>query len=89
MSHVDRTQIPEYNLNVEPIEVVSIMKGMGNTVKWACKTNNPNPKQDTTKWCEFYADPGYSTPDCITLRLEVTDLLKRGYLQDFISDKGK
>ena len=29
------------------------------------------------------------TPDCISLRFEVADLLKRGHLQDLLSDKGR
>ena len=65
------------------------MKNMGNTVKWPRKTNNPDPKQDITKYCEFHKDHGHSTPDCISLRFEVADLLKRGHLQDLLLDKGK
>ena len=65
------------------------MKNMGNTVKWSRKTNNPDPKRDVTKYCEFHGDYGHSTPDCISLRFEVADLLKRGHLQDLLSDKGK
>ena len=65
------------------------MKNMGNTVKWPRKTNNPYPKQDITKYCEFHGNHSHSTPDCIALHFEVADLLKRGYLQDLLSDKGK
>ena len=86
---VDHARIPEYNLNVKLVEVVVIMKGMGNTVKWPRKSNNPNPKWDITKYCEFHADHGHSTPDCIALCLEVTYLLKKGHLQKLLSDKGK
>ena len=53
------------------------MKNMGNTFKWPWKTNNPDPKWDVTKYCEFHGDYGHSTPDCISLRFEVADLLKR------------
>ena len=60
------------------------MKGMGNTVKWPHTSNNPDPKQDTTKWCDFHADHGHSTPDCIALRLECNNptFLKHFYLEN-------
>ncbi|KAL5573281.1 hypothetical protein UlMin_022878 [Ulmus minor] len=34
-------------------------------------------------------DHGHSTPDWIALSFEVTNLLKKGHLQDLLSDKGK
>lgn len=62
---------------------------MGNAVGWPRKTNNLDPKWDITKYCEFHGDHGHSTPDCISLRFEVVDFLKRGHLQDLLSGKGK
>ena len=56
------------------------MKNMGNTIKWQGKTNNPDPKWDITKYCEFHGDHGHLNPDCIALRFKVADLLKRGHL---------
>ena len=41
------------------------MKGMGNTMKWPQNPNNLDPKRDTIKWCEFHADYGHNTLDCI------------------------
>ncbi|XP_031251412.1 uncharacterized protein LOC116109317 [Pistacia vera] len=74
-----RYKIPKYNLNVEPAQVMVIMKGMGSSVKWPGKLN-VEARRDMTKWCEFHGDHGHNIVDCITLRLEVTALLKRGHL---------
>ena len=82
----DQARTLEYNLNVEPIEYVSIMKTMGNTIKWPQKNNNLDPKRDVTKYCEFHGDYGHSTPDYIALRFKATNLLKKGHFQDLISD---
>ena len=69
--------------------VALVPVNIGNTVKWPRKTNNPDPKRDITKYCEFHGDYGHSTPDCISLRFEVADLLKRGHLQDLLSKKAR
>ena len=65
------------------------MKNMGNVIKWPQKTNNPDPKRDITKYCEFHGDHDHLTPDYIALHFEVVDLLKRGHHQNLLSDKGK
>ena len=77
----------EYNLNIEPVELVVVMKGMANTIRWPMNPNNHDAKRDTSKWCEFHCDHGHNTPDCIALRFEVVDLLKKGHLQDLLSGK--
>ena len=87
LTQANRTQVPEYNLDIEPVELVAIMKGMGNTVRWPKKPKNPDAKRETTKWCEFHSNHSHNTLDCIILQLEDVDLLKKGCLQDFLSDK--
>lgn len=65
------------------------MKRIRNTAKWPTKLKNTGVKRDTTKWYEFHRDHGHNIVDYITLRLEVTELLKRGHLWDLLNDKGK
>ncbi|KAL5572667.1 hypothetical protein UlMin_022264 [Ulmus minor] len=64
---VDHYRLPEYNLNIKPVEVVAIMKNMGNTVRWPRQPDRPNPKRDNTQWCEYHADHGHTMANCNTV----------------------
>ena len=77
--------MPEYNLSISPTELVAVFKNMGNT--WPSKMVAPSVKQDASKWCDFHGEHGHRTEDCIALKLEVVELLKRGHLKDLLTDK--
>ncbi|XP_074290832.1 uncharacterized protein LOC141617538 [Silene latifolia] len=77
------------NLAYEQQGLIQRLDNMGSTVTWPGKVENPNPRRDNSKWCEFYMDVGYTTEDCFTLRKEVAYLLKAGYLKDLIKAKGR
>ena len=42
-----------------------------------------------TNYCEFYKDHSHHTIDCKALRAEVTELLKKGHLREFLTKKGR
>ncbi|KAF8100829.1 hypothetical protein N665_0215s0006 [Sinapis alba] len=44
---------------------------------------NPN------RWCNFHNDNSHKKKDCLALKMEVNELLKKGHLRKFLSDKAK
>ncbi|XP_056685409.1 uncharacterized protein [Spinacia oleracea] len=62
---------------------------MGKATQWPPKSSKPESKKDHSKWCDFHADIGHTTNDCVALRREVAYLLKNGYLKDVMSDKAR
>ncbi|XP_074278721.1 uncharacterized protein LOC141602316 [Silene latifolia] len=72
----------------EDKSLIKRLDNMRPVVRWPRKVDNPNPRRDQTKWCEFHMDVGHTTEDCFTLRKEVAYLLKAGYLKDLIKTKG-
>ena len=84
-----KAEVPEYNLRIEPVDLVAVMREMGKTVKWPRKMNALPEHRDAKLRCEFHGDHGHRTEDCIALKFEVTELLKQGHLQEFLTKKGK
>lgn len=75
--------LPEYILSITPDEVVEILKGMGDVVRWLRRLRiDPNAK-DKMKYYAFHNDHGHKMEECVALRLEVLELLKRGHLSTY------
>ncbi|KAK0591839.1 hypothetical protein LWI29_009079 [Acer saccharum] len=84
-----KVEAPEYLLSIEPVDLVAVMREMGKSVKWPRKMNALPEHRDSKIRCEFHGDHGHRTEDCIALKFEVAELLKRGHLREFLTDKGK
>ncbi|XP_013673339.2 uncharacterized protein LOC106377620 [Brassica napus] len=49
----------------------------------------PDSFRNPDLWCEFHRDHGYKTEDCVALKIEVNELLQKGYLREFLWEKAK
>ncbi|XP_013745211.1 uncharacterized protein LOC106447791 [Brassica napus] len=49
----------------------------------------PDSFRNPELWCDFHRDHGHKTEDCIALWIEVNELLQKGYLREFLSEKAK
>ncbi|GMN30544.1 hypothetical protein TIFTF001_046432 [Ficus carica] len=78
---------PKYALGISPSELIAHLKRQ-DFVTWPKKLPE-NPARDTSKYCEFHKDHGHNTIDCRALRAEVAELLKKGHLREFLTEKGR
>ncbi|GJU83511.1 reverse transcriptase domain-containing protein [Tanacetum coccineum] len=46
----------------------------------------PAEKRDPNKYCEFHADTGHSTDECMQLRKQIDEMIKAGKLSQFIKE---
>ncbi|GJT41641.1 reverse transcriptase domain-containing protein [Tanacetum coccineum] len=46
----------------------------------------PAEKRDPNKYCEFHADTGHSTDECMQLRRQIEEMIKSGKLSQFIKE---
>uniref|UniRef100_A0A0D3E8H3 Retrotransposon gag domain-containing protein n=1 Tax=Brassica oleracea var. oleracea TaxID=109376 RepID=A0A0D3E8H3_BRAOL len=40
-------------------------------------------------WCDFHRDHGHKTEDCVAQNIKVNELLKKGHLREFLSEKAE
>ncbi|XP_056697885.1 uncharacterized protein [Spinacia oleracea] len=79
-------RINEYSFCGDTVGLMNHLSKMGKAVQWPPKSSKPDSKKDPSKWCDFHADIGHTTNECVALRREVAYLLKNGYLKDVIEE---
>ncbi|KAF3552046.1 hypothetical protein DY000_02007526 [Brassica cretica] len=72
------------HLSVSRPELINVLRQMGQQEMKA-----PNSFRNPGFWCDFHRDHGHKTEDCIALKIEVNELLKKGHLREFLSEKAK
>ncbi|KAF2571502.1 hypothetical protein F2Q70_00002826 [Brassica cretica] len=78
-----------FHLSVSRPELVNVLRQMGQQVKWPQKMKAPDFFRNPGFWCDFPRDHDHKTEDCIALEIEVNELLRKGHLREFFSDKAK
>ncbi|GFZ10874.1 hypothetical protein Acr_22g0002720 [Actinidia rufa] len=80
---------PEFNLpslNTPVAQVLSEIKHK-KFIKWPRKIKTDPQKRNRNKYYEFHRDHGHNTEDCFQLKEQIADLIKRGYLRKYITDR--
>uniref|UniRef100_A0A0D3A8L0 Retrotransposon gag domain-containing protein n=1 Tax=Brassica oleracea var. oleracea TaxID=109376 RepID=A0A0D3A8L0_BRAOL len=77
------------HLSVSRPELINVLRQMGQQVNWPQKMKAPDSFRNPGIWCDFHRDQGHKTEDCIALKIEVNELLKKGHLREFLSEKAK
>ena len=50
---------------------------------------SPDSFRNPGLWCDIHRDHGHKTEDCVALKIEVNELLRKGHLREFLSEKAK
>ncbi|XP_048611594.1 uncharacterized protein LOC125585916 [Brassica napus] len=77
------------HLSISTPELVNTLRQMGQQVKLPPKMKAPDSFRNPELWCRFHHDHGHKTEDCIPLKIEVNELLQKGHLREFLSEKAK
>ncbi|GJX56716.1 reverse transcriptase domain-containing protein [Tanacetum coccineum] len=70
-------------LTKTPKEIFALEKGK---FKAPPPMVTPAEKRDPNKYCEFHADTGHSTDECMQLRKQIDEMIKSGKLSQFIKE---
>ena len=56
-------------------------------IKWPGKIKIDPRKKNKNKYCEFHLDQGHKTENCFQLEEQIVDLIKKGYLRKYVTDR--
>ncbi|KAI3827717.1 hypothetical protein L1987_01800 [Smallanthus sonchifolius] len=63
------------------------MQDLGESARWPRKNEKSTGWKDKSKWCAFHEDFGHVTEDCIALQKEISYLLSKGHLTEFLGKR--
>ncbi|XP_076949750.1 uncharacterized protein LOC143622513 [Bidens hawaiensis] len=65
------------------------MQDQGENARWPQKNEKNGAWKDKSKWCAFHEDFRRMTEDCLALRREISYLLRKGQLKEFMGKKNR
>ncbi|KAF2540544.1 hypothetical protein F2Q68_00032629 [Brassica cretica] len=77
------------HLSISRPELINVLRQMGQQVTWPQKMKAPDSFRNPGFWCDFHRDHGHKMEDCVALKIEVNEVLKKGNLKEFLSEKAK
>ncbi|KAF2617112.1 hypothetical protein F2Q68_00040145 [Brassica cretica] len=77
------------HLSVSRPELINVVRQMGQQVKWPQKMKAPDSFRNPGFWCDFHRDQGHKTEDCVALKIELNELLRKEHLREFLSENAK
>ncbi|XP_009123343.2 uncharacterized protein LOC103848123 [Brassica rapa] len=77
------------HLSISTPELVNTLRQMGQQVNWPPKMKASELFRNPRLWCDFHRHHGHKTEDCVALKIEVNELLQKGHLREFLSEKAK
>ncbi|KAF2575291.1 hypothetical protein F2Q70_00003722 [Brassica cretica] len=77
------------HLSVSRPELINVLRQICQQVKWPQKMKAPDSFRNPGFWCDFHRHHGHKTEDYVALKIEVNELLRKGHLKEFFSEKAK
>ncbi|KAF3570282.1 hypothetical protein F2Q69_00059472 [Brassica cretica] len=77
------------HMSISKPEIFNVLRKMEQQVKWPQKMKTSGSNKNPNRWCDFHSDHSHKTEDCVALRIDVNELLRKGHLKEFLSDKAK
>ncbi|KAF3552739.1 hypothetical protein F2Q69_00012713 [Brassica cretica] len=77
------------HLSVSRPKLINVLRQMGHQVKWPQKMKASDSFWNPGFWCDFHRDHSHKTEDCVALKIEFNELLRKGHLRELLSKKAK
>jgi len=77
------------HVSISRPKLVNVLRQMSQEVKWPQKMKAPDSFRNPGFWCDFHRDHGHKTEDCVALKIEVNELLRKRHLRKLLFEKAK